>query len=415
MSGRFALLGSFALAAALAAADAAPMAWTRVHTNEIARWCAEHRAPDGVTVDKAARRVTFLAEATGISPADSLEFFAIGPLSDRAYESFAVSVASPAAIAAAADAAGFPRGLGVDATCSRLWPQGEGVQVTVRTPGGAAKPLAETLVDAQAADAGPVLGTPVLWTGGARAADGTPVAATNIPCAVFALYNHGASLLQLDGLFDQSSTYGRFKAALAMKPGDLLEISLTWDGVAKVAPRTVTVSATGDLARQLAELRTVAQTRSVYARLAFTPDVTLARAAKAATAFRLLDGKGVKMNGAAEGQFFYSAFLPEENWRTRKDRLFQPFEIHVSAEGARTFVFVEEDWSGPGDDPVLKPHETPFKDWNELPGLVARTGEQGGKVNVLFLYAPAATPVATLAPVITALGSRITTYYVFAE
>ena len=39
----------------------APMDWHPVQTNEIARWKAENKAPDGVVADVAARSVRFLA------------------------------------------------------------------------------------------------------------------------------------------------------------------------------------------------------------------------------------------------------------------------------------------------------------------------------------------------------------------
>ena len=87
----------------------------------------------------------------------------------------------------------------------------------------------------------------------------------------------------------------------------------------------------------------------------------------------------------------------------------------MAADGAKKFVFVEEDWSGEGLDPVLKPREAPFAAWLELPGLIARTGEQGAKINVLYIFAPKATPVAALTPVVSALGDRIGTYYIFGE
>ena len=93
----------------------------------------------------------------------------------------------------------------------------------------------------------------------------------------------------------------------------------------------------------------------------------------------------------------------------------QPFEVHIAANGARTFVFCEEDWSGEGIDPVLKPKATPFKDWSELPGLIAKTGEQGEKISVLFLFAPKSTPVADLTPILKATSTRINTFYVFGE
>ena len=77
------------------------------------------------------RRVTFTAKATGVKPADAIEFFLIGPLSDRAYESFAVSDESPAAIVKRLEAAGLPLGVAVNPLAARLWPQGEQVRMTV--------------------------------------------------------------------------------------------------------------------------------------------------------------------------------------------------------------------------------------------------------------------------------------------
>ena len=86
---------------AAAAQTKAPMEWTPVQTNEISRWKAECRAPKGVVADKASRTVRFLVEATGVSKGETVEFFAIGPLSDRAYESLFVAAASPGDIQSA--------------------------------------------------------------------------------------------------------------------------------------------------------------------------------------------------------------------------------------------------------------------------------------------------------------------------
>ena len=168
-------------------------------------------------------------------------------------------------------------------------------------------------------------------------------------------------------------------------------------------------------AQRMAALRERARTRDVHVRLAFASGVTVAQATGLARAFAELDGHGIKLNGRADGQFFARAFLPGPAWRKREGRIFQPFEVHVAADGARTFVFCEEDWSGEGLDPVLKPRTTPFRDWSELPALIAKTGEQGAKVSVLFLFAPETTPVADLAPAVEALGARIGTFYVFGD
>ena len=363
--------------ACLGEATTAPMEWTPVQTDAIARWKAENKAPDGVVASASERSVRFLVEATGCAASSTVEFAAIGPLSDRAYESLFVTVASPAALAAAFDRAGVPRGRPADVSRARLWPEGEKVALSVRSWGSdtlAPTNLAAVLKDLRPEE-GPALGIPAAWTAGARDASGAPVASTNIPCAVFALYNHAPSLLQLDGLFDQSSTYGRFQAARTFRPGELFELTATWDGRTRVKDVVARISATNAVETMKA-LQTTAKDHEVHAALAFDGTVSVAQAAQVAGAFALLDGPSLRMNGAADGQFFFRAFLPETSWRQREGRIFQPFEVHVAADGAKTFVFCEEDWSGEGVDPVLKPKSTPFSDWAELPGLISKTGEQ---------------------------------------
>ena len=402
----------------------APMDWTSVHPKAIAAWKAANHAPDGVAVDSAAHTVRILVEATGLGPADTAEFFAIGPLSDRAYESFFVTVASPAAIADAIERAGVPRGVPPDIAGARLWPCGEKLTLTAtpistNAPGGprscaAVLSFADLLNDKAEKEEGAILQAPVVYTGGARDASGAVVAATNIPCAVFALYSHTPSLLQLNGQFDQSTVYGRFHAKKAWSAGSLFELLLRWDGRTTVLRRDVELSVP-TLREKLTALRADAAAHDLFVRMSFVGGTTVDEAAEIAGALSLVDGKGLKMDGPAPGQFFFRAFLPDPAWRARPGRMFQPFEVHVASDGAKKFVFVEEDWSGEGLDPVLKPRETPFTEWAELPGLIARTGEQGAKINVLFLFAPRAMPVATITPVVSAVGDRIGTFYVFGE
>ena len=425
-------LAGCALACAVACGaepSRAPMDWTSVHPEAIAAWKAANGAPDGVAVDVTTRTVRILVEATGLGPADTAEFFAIGPLSDRSYESFFVTVASPAAIADAIERVGVPRGVPPDIAGARLWPCGEKLTLTA-TPvsmneaGGSRScatatnapvlAFADLLADKAEKEEGAILSAPVVYTGGARDASGAVVAATNIPCAVFALYSHTPSLLQLNGQFDQSTVYGRFRAKKVWPAGSLFELTLRWDGRTTVLHRDVELTVP-TLKEKLTALRADAAAHDLFVRLSFGEGTTVGEAAEIAEALSLVDGKGLKMDGPLPGQFFFRAFLPDPAWRARPGRLFQPFEVHVAADGAKRFVFVEEDWSGEGLDPVLKPHETPFTEWAELPKLIAQTGEKGTKINVLFLFAPKATPVATLTPAVSAVGDRIATFYVFGE
>ena len=397
----------------------APMDWKSVHPEAIAAWKAANNAPDGVVADAASHTVRFLVEATGLAPAEPAEFFAIGPLSDRAYESLFVTVASPAAVADAIERAGVPRGVPSDIIGARLWPSGEkltlsAVPLSTNVSDRAVLAFADLLEDTAAKEEGAVLLAPFVYTGGARDASGAVVAATNIPCAVFALYSHAPSILQLDGQFDQATAYGRFRAKAKFPAGSLFELALRWGGRTTVLRRDVELTMP-TLKEKLASLRADAAAHDLFVRLSFGEGTTVGEAAEIAEALSLVDGKGLKMDGPLPGQFFFRAFLPDPAWRARPGRLFQPFEVHVAADGAKRFVFVEEDWSGEGLDPVLKPHETPFTEWAELPKLIAQTGEKGTKINVLFLFAPKATPVATLTPAVSAVGDRIATFYVFGE
>ena len=53
-SALFLKFAAIALIATSAHAASAPAEWQPVHTNEIARWKAERKAPDGVVADRAA-------------------------------------------------------------------------------------------------------------------------------------------------------------------------------------------------------------------------------------------------------------------------------------------------------------------------------------------------------------------------
>ncbi len=408
---------SGALAASCAAlfsfsvlAEPAVGEWRSANTNGVAQWKAAHGAPTGFRVDAARRTAVVLAEATGLKRDETVEFLAIDPASDRAYESLFVLAADVAELAAALEKAGLPRGRPVSERAVRLWPQGEPVSLSVRRVGETnAVAFADVLEDLRADGLAPLSKTPLLYAGGLDAARGF---------SFFSTYSHNESLLQLDGRHEQSVVYGRFRPKEAWPKGTLFELELSWRAEPRVLERVVTIGVRSDLAAEIAALRASCAGRDAYVQVAFSNDVTLARATDCARAFKLLDGSAVKMNGFADGEFYYGAFLPEEKWRVRAGRIFQPFEIRFAraADGSwkKTFTLIDEDWSGDGDEPVLVPHETAFSDWSDVPALMKKGGQQASKIAVAFLYAPADTPLSVLKAAL-ALRPRITTFYVFPD
>ncbi|MCL2105200.1 MAG: hypothetical protein FWH21_09200, partial [Kiritimatiellaeota bacterium] len=178
------MLVLFAACAASAKQFTAPDAWQTVHTNVLRKWQAEQKASDtvrvwgGVAADAQKREVRLLAEAVGHAEGVTAEFLLVGPNSDRAYESAAVTVATPGDIVRAMEHIGLPRGGGVHSRPFRFWPCGERIQATVRLlgdPDAKGAPL-QSLVKDSGDD--PLLGGGGLGFAGGGGRDGARRAGT---------------------------------------------------------------------------------------------------------------------------------------------------------------------------------------------------------------------------------------------
>lgn len=428
-----------------------PAAWQTVSTNAIAAWNgARQKAAGetlkvwpGVVADTKAREVRLLAEAVGHRAGITAEFLLVGPLSDRAYEAVAVTVAKPGDIVRAVESLGLARGGGVGSRPFRFWPCGERMTAAVRrldVAGAAEKPLQTLVRDEESAE--PLLGSGGLVFTGGRWSGENCVTETNMPSSVISLYNEPGTLFDVPFQVGQSEVYGRLSVAEVLPCGALMEVVLRplppADGAARVWPVTVTATMAGDqvkvacagvggaklfeggLPEVLVWLRGQAEAgRDLFVTLALDDALPLRRAVDVARVFGMLEGKGIKLDGKPEEGLFPKAFLPLEKWRERKERNLQPFEVHVSraADGAvkKSLVFIEEDWSVEGLDPKLTPKEYPFEQWSELPALVEKTGGPDSKINLLFVYMPADLPLGAMMPGVRAVASRLPLVYVFAE
>lgn len=339
-----------------------------------------------LTVDSAKRTVSFTARATGVEESVQLEFFFVGPDSDRDYEAMFVTDVRLKELVEACEKAGFPKGMPVDAATCTFWPTGATISIA---------PDVWSFIR----DTRDLPRLPIVWTGGARTVGNFLDAETNMPSAFFALYSCGQSPLLFDDALDQSLTYGRFQPVRKLEKGATVTFTLSWDGKSRLESRRV-VFAPGNLKDALESLRTEAgPERSVTP--AFSPELTVKEAKGVASALDVLDSRKLKVNGFADGQFFYRGFLPLEKWRDRQERLTQPLEVRLGTTNA--FTIVDEDWNVEGTDPKLAPRSV---------SLAETTGFKG---DTCLFYAPGGMKLERIYSCMKLLPKTIRTWYVFAE
>lgn len=351
-------------------------------------------------VDKDRHSVTFTARSTDCGLDTQLEFLFVGPNSDHGYEAMFITDASVTDFAKAFAEAGIPTGAPVDFPGCRFWPVGEALTI---------EPAITNLVREMRGDKTPV----IAYTGGTRDEKGIPEADTNMPSAVFALYNCPQSLLQFNDTLDQSTTYGRFQAAVKIPEGERRTFTLTWNG--KPAHETLPlVIAPGKLQEAFTALKAKAEKSALSVTPDFSPELTVKDAQDAATAISMIDSVRVKINGFAKGQLFYRAYLPLEKWRDRKERLAQPPEVHFKADGTFVVTRIVEKWSTDDDvtDPTLVVTEHPCATLAEAAKLAS---EYSGKTLTVLAFAPATTKLAEIYRFRAAVSEEIVNWYVFTE
>ena len=358
-----------------------------------------------VTFDAARHTVTLTATSTDCGLDTPLEFLLVGPDSDHAYESMFTTDANVAEIAAAFEKAGIPCGRPVDVAAARFWPVGVTLEM---------EPAFDTFVKTSEG-ARPAR---IAYTGGTRDEKGVVEAATNMPLAVFAFYNLPQTLIAFDDSLEQSATYGRFRPAVKIPQGEKRTFTFRWNGQAANRAYPL-VFAPGNIREAFAALKTAADAAAqAGAELDVQPDfpanLTIKEAAAAAAVLRELDSPAVKINGFVDGQLFYLAYLPRESWRERKERLCQPPEVHLAADGTARVTEIKEDWSG--DDVQLEPKlivtEHPCAD---IPAAAKLASQLAAATSTMLVYAPGDAPLGKVYEFLKHADKGVLNWYVFSE
>ncbi|MBO7683959.1 MAG: hypothetical protein J6T51_04460 [Kiritimatiellae bacterium] len=337
-----------------------------------------------------AASLSFTASATGVGKGTPLEFLFVGKDSDRDYEAMFVLDEPLDALCRRLEEAGLPRGAPTDQATCRLWPVGCKITFTPALDGYVATKLPDGVKPA-----------PAIYTGGARRADGTPMAVSDMPSAFFSLYSLAQSPVVFNGVFEQSVVYGSYLAKAELKKGVKVKFTASWDPSSMPRHLDVTINP-GEAASAIARLRGESESSEIDVTVGFSPDLTVAEAAAAAKALEVVDSPRVKINGLANDSFFYRAFLPTPQWTNRTSRLVQPFELTVASSDEK-LVFVEEDWTVSGDDPKLTPKVISYADVGTHP-----------KTDTCFIFTSGETRLSRLRDCIRKMPKgQIINWYVF--
>lgn len=332
-----------------------------------------------VLVDLEKHTVSFYAEATGNAPREPVEFFLIGEESGNAYEAIAVALADPGQINRGIRMLGLPPGQSTNPAATRFWPKGERVIMTFNGIRG------EHLIrDSRTGK--PLAASGFVYTGSSMVPDedgGSTVLAaqTRPPYAIASNYNEPDSLLDVPWQAPQTAVYSYqvLNTDFLFKPGEriLVVISPEYpDGKRRVQDLGLIIgartSADGD-SPTMADARFGVTNRTTgsnllenaaidqlmagfttmiddghdpFVEVTIQPETPLGLIRQTVAVLKTIDTeKGIRVEPPAPGELYYQAFIPNEQFRHRRDRYIQPWELHLDATGTGVLTRIDEHWT----------------------------------------------------------------------
>ena len=284
--------------------------------------------------------VTFTATATGVEKGTPVEFMFATPATDHDYETMFLLDDRPEAIIKALEKSGISTGSPIDFGKGRLHPTGPFLKI---------EPSLDKYISLSNENG---KFPEILYGGTLKNEAGSPLCETAAPNAFFAFFTCPQSPVLFDGQFNQGDVYGKYVAGVKIKKGEKRSFTLSWDGKSRIKELEFEFTAENSI-QILNSIKDEAKKSPLSVKVSFSPDMTLSQAVMTANALAVVDSHRIKINGCKCGNLFYRAFLPLEAWKDRRQRLMQPIEHYLSADGNHEIKVIDEDWNAPGDDPKL--------------------------------------------------------------
>lgn len=374
-----------------------------------------------LVANRVAKRIEIDAITTEVKESDILEFLLISRPSGHAYESLAVSEVKPGDVQKALKFIGMEPGHGVNPAKLQFWPKGERAVVSVilkNAPEGTKPTRVERLVLNERTKA-PIPDTGFVFIGSRmipeREFSGHPKLGTREvketgkmlfaadarePNSIIANYNESDSIFDVPRVAVKSDVY-RSQVA---NPDTMLPTNapVTFiiepeykDGKKRVKDMTLLVTPAGSAALKdtvftlanMADKKVVLdksglnsvlktfttlveQGHDPFVTLQFADDLTVGTAHQICKLLSSIDtATGIRMDPPPAGHLYYRAFMPNEKLRERRNRVVQPWELHLTlADGKLTgkLVAIDQIWQENKLKPDLATKETVVADANAL-------------------------------------------------
>lgn len=404
--------------------------------------------------DRKLQRVELEAFGTGLKTNEIVEFLLISEASGHGYEALLTSKCKPSDLHRALEFIGLKPGAPTDPKALRFWPKGERVRVSVipKTPADPqAKPvrIEKMVLNPKTGETMPEVGlvfTGSKWTpSNENPAVKVYAADVTEPNSIASTYNESTTVLDVPRIAPQSDFYGTLVTSqLGVFPtGTPLRVFLepdAKDGRSRVVDLTLGIfsktNAPGNsLADQrfcleapdgkheetldaiLRRMRSLADNgQDPFVTLRVEPQVPLRALRELATLLISIEGEhGIRIEPPLAGDLYFKAFCPNEKFRDRKDRVVQPWELHISLkDGQARAVLLQltQQWKDGGMEPDLQIQEHPLQKPEDLPALLEKLGSG---LPVILVFAPGSITYSSLMAFLRPVQATHDTIHVFQE
>ncbi|NQT38434.1 MAG: hypothetical protein HQ581_13135, partial [Planctomycetes bacterium] len=341
-----------------------------IYKENVARYkdAADVLVLPGVIANRKERRVELLAETTGLTAETIVEFLLIHQSSERGYEALLWSMAKPSDVHKALVFIGMKPGKPFNPAQLRFWSKGERVHLSVAAKNKKSVRLESLIMDTNTgkplAEAGFVFAGSFMTDRPGEKPGQVYAADFHDPRSVASMYSDPIAVLDVPRQARKGAVYGtqvvgpKYDFAANELVTILIESEYK-DGRRRVKDLALQVRRTpgqpaspvapiefllSDMAGQaMGEKRDLVAVLGVldklirkghdpYVSVRFGAALRLADIGRMCRILAAIDTEsGIRVEPPVEGQLYYEAFLPDQQLRDRKNRIIQPWELHLTS------------------------------------------------------------------------------------